>query len=52
MQGLFRKYKMASAGAAICLPETERFFMELSAIITKAPKMMLITVSHLSFLFS
>ena len=28
-QGLFLEYKMASAGATIWLPDTERFFMEL-----------------------
>ena len=29
------EYKMASAGAAIWLPDTERFFMELSTMITR-----------------
>ena len=27
---------MASAGDTICLPDTERFFMELSTMITRA----------------
>ena len=38
MQGLFPLYKMVSAGTTctIWLPDIERFFMELSTIITKA----------------
>ena len=35
-QGLFFEFKMASAGATIWLPDTERFLMALSTIITRA----------------
>ena len=33
---IFRVNKMASAGAAISLPDTETFFMELSTMIARA----------------
>ena len=33
---IFRVNKMASAGAAIWLPGTETFFMELSTMIARA----------------
>ena len=34
---LFRENKMASAGAASWLPDTDRFFMELSTMMTRTP---------------
>ena len=43
------EYKMTSAGAAMWLPDTERFFMELSIMITKVQKKRNATATQFRF---
>ena len=44
---MIRENKMVSAGAAIWLPDTSRFFMELSTVITRAQQQRNATATQL-----